>query len=144
MDIREKYIEFMLNNIIGTSTKVQLPSPQEDGKVFHVKLGPTVYMDVNFEVLDKYTRSVKFKFKFDKYEVEKIIFIPIESSPMSIKEKLNNTLEKLVYNTFVEDGRRDDIKQMYDDKRNRINKKLKTIVSKIREIDNDKSNKIIE
>ena len=144
MDIREKYIEFMLNNIIGTSTKVQLPSPQEDGKVFYVKLGPTVYMDVNFEVLEKYTRSVKFKFKFDKYEVEKIIFIPIESSPMSIKEKLNNTLEKLVYNTFVEDGRRDDIKQMYDDKRNRINEKLKTIVSKIREIDSTDSNKIIE
>jgi hypothetical protein len=144
MDIREKYIEFMLNNIIGTSTKVQLPSPQEDGKVFYVKLGPTVYMDVNFEVLEKYTRSVKFKFKFDKYEVEKIIFIPIESSPMSIKEKLNNTLEKLVYNTFVEDGRRDDIKQMYDDKRNRINEKLKTIVSKIKEIDSTDSNKIIE
>ena len=63
---------------------------------------------------------------------------------MSIKEKLNKTLEKLVYNTFVEDGRKDDIKQMYDDKRNRINDKLKTIVGKIREIEDNNSNKIVE
>jgi hypothetical protein len=95
MDIREKYIDFMLENIIGTNMKVQLPSPQEDGRIFYVKLGPTVFMNVEFEVIEKYTRSVKFKFKFDKYEVEKIIFIPIESAPMSIKEKLNNTLEKI-------------------------------------------------
>ena len=135
MDIREKYIDFMLDNIIGTNMKVQLPSPQEDGRIFYVKLGPTVFMNVEFEVIEKYTRSVKFKFKFDKYEVEKIIFIPIESSPMSIMEKLNNTLEKLVYNTFAQDGRRDAIKQMYDDKRNYINSQLKTVVGKIKEFD---------
>ena len=144
MDIREKYIDFMLENIIGTNVKVQLPSPQEDGRIFYVKLGPTVFMNVEFEVIEKYTRSVKFKFKFDKYEVEKIIFIPIESAPMSIKEKLNNTLEKLVYNTFVEDGRRDAIKQMYDDRRNYINSQLKTVVGKIKEIEDNNSNKIVE
>ena len=144
MSVGEKYIEFMLDNIIGTNTKVQLPSPQEDGKLFHVKLGPIVYMDVTLEVIEKYTRSVNFKIKFDKYEITKLIFIPIESAPMSIKEKLNKTLEKLVYNTFVEDGRKDDIKQMYDDKRNRINDKLKTNVGKIREIEDNNSNKIVE
>ena len=144
MSVGEKYIEFMLDNIIGTNTKVQLPSPQEDGKLFHVKLGPIVYMDVTLEVIEKYTRSVNFKIKFDKYEITKLIFITIESAPMSIKEKLNKTLEKLVYNTFVEDGRKDDIKQMYDDKRNRINDKLKTIVGKIREIEDNNSNKIVE
>ena len=144
MDIREKYIDFMLENIIPTNIRVQLPHPQEDGKLFWTKLGPTVYMNVELEVIEKYTRSVKFKFKFDKYEVEKIIFIPIESAPMSIKEKLNNTLEKLVYNTFVEDGRRDAIKQMYDDRRNYINSQLKTVVGKIKEIEDNNSNKIVE
>lgn len=134
----------MLDNIIGTNMKVQLPSPQEDGKLFHVKLGPIVYMDVTLEVIEKYTRSVNFKIKFDKYQITKLIFMPIESAPMSIKEKLNKTLEKLVYNTFVEDGRKDDIKQMYDDKRNYINDKLKTIVGKIKEIEDNNSNKIIE
>ena len=78
MSVGEKYIEFMLDNIIGTNTKVQLPSPQEDGKLFHVKLGPIVYMDVTLEVIEKYTRSVNFKIKFDKYEITKLIFIPNE------------------------------------------------------------------
>lgn len=144
MSVGEKYIDFMLDNIIGTNMKVQLPSPQEDGKLFHVKLGPIVYMNVTLEVTEKYTRSVNFKIKFDKYEITKLIFMPIESAPMSIKEKFNKTLEKLVYNTFVEDGRKDDIKQMYDDKRNLINDKLKTIVGKIREIEDNNSNKIVE
>jgi hypothetical protein len=141
MDIREKYIDFMLDNVIDSSIRVQLPEPHEDGKLFWTKLGPTVYIIVDLEVIEKYTRSVKFKFRFDKYEVEKIIFIPIESSPMSIKEKLGHTLEKLVYNTFVEDGRQEVIKQMYDDKRNYIKSRLKKAVVKIKEID---SNKIVE
>jgi hypothetical protein len=144
MNIREKYIDFMLENIIPTSIKVQLPEPHEDGKLFWTKLGPTVYMNVELEVIEKYTRSVKFNFKFDRYDVEKIIFIPIESSPMSIKEKLDNTLTNLVYKTFNEDGRRDDIRQMYEDKRNYINDKLKTIVGKIKEIEDNNSNKIVE
>ena len=144
MDIREKYIDFMLENIIPTNIKVQLPEPHEDGKLFWTKLGPTVYMNVELEVIEKYTRSVKFNFKFDKYGVEKIIFIPIESSPMSIKEKLDNTLANLVFKTFDEDGRRDDIRQMYKDKRNRINEQLKKIVGQIKEIDDKDSNKIVE
>jgi hypothetical protein len=144
MSVGEKYIDFMLDNIIGDKIKIQLPEPHEDGKLFWTKLGPIVYVDVTLEVIDKYTRSVNFKIKFDKYEIKKLIFMPIESAPMSIKEKFNKTLEKLVYNTFVEDGRKDDIKQMYVDKRNRINDKLKTIVGKIREIEDNNSNKIVE
>lgn len=127
MDIREKYIDFMLENVLSDSIKIQLPSPQEDGVTFYVKLGPVVYMDVQLEVVEKYTRSVKFKVKFDKYEVEKIIFIPIESSPMDILEKLERTLTNLVYNTFVEDGRRDEIKLMYENKTKELGEKLKKI-----------------
>ena len=36
---------------------------------------------------------------------------------MSIKEKLHNTLENLVYKVFLADGRQDDLKKMYDEKR---------------------------
>jgi len=42
------------------------------------------------------------------------------------------------------DGRRDVIKQMYDDKRNYINSQLKTIIGKIKDIENTDTNKIIE
>ena len=144
MDIREKYIDFMLENIIGTNMKVQLPSPQEDGRIFYVKLGPTVFMNVEFEVIEKYTRSVKFNFKFDRYDVEKIIFIPIESSPMSIKEKLYNTLTNLVSKTFIGDNREDDLKKMYDERRKTMFSGLSKMVGKVVEIEDKDSNKISE
>ena len=135
MDIREKYIDFMLENIIPTNIKVQLPEPHEDGKLFWTKLGPTVYMNVELEVIEKYTRSVKFNFKFDRYDVEKIIFIPIESSPMSIKEKLDNTLTNLVYKIFIADGRQDDLKKMYDERRKTMFSGLSKMVGKVVEIE---------
>ena len=134
----------MLENIIGSNIRVQLPNPQEDGKLYWTKLGPIVYMNVELEVIEKYTRSVKFNLKFDRYEVEKIIFIPIESSPMSIKEKLNNTLTNLVYKTFLEDGRQDELKQMYDEKRKTMFSGLEKMVGKIKEIDSKDSDKIVE
>jgi hypothetical protein len=144
MDIREKYIDFMLENIIGDNIRVQLPEPHEDGRLFWTKLGPTVYMNVELEVIEKYTRSVKFNLKFDRYEVEKIIFIPIESSPMSIKEKLHNTIENLVSKTFIGDGRQDDLKKMYDERRKTMFSGLSKMVGKIKEIEDKDSNKIIE
>ena len=139
MDIREKYIDFMLENVISSNIRVQLPEPHEDGKLFWTKLGPTVYINVELEVIEKYTRSVKFNFKFDKYDVEKIIFIPIESSPMSIKEKLRNTLENLVSKTFIGDGRQEDMRQMYEDKRKTMFSGLEKMVGKIKD-----SDKIVE
>ena len=144
MDVREKYIDFMLENIISSNIRVQLPEPHEDGKLFWTKLGPTVYMNVELEVIEKYTRSVIFKLKFDKYEIEKIIFIPIESSPMSIKEKLHSKIGNLVYKTFLEDGRQDDLKQMYDEKRKTMFSGLSKIVGKVVEIKDNNSNKIVE
>jgi hypothetical protein len=144
MDIREKYIDFMLDNMIGTNIRVQLPHPQEDGKLFWTKLGPTVYMNVELEVIEKYTRSVIFRLKFDKYEIEKIIFIPIESSPMSIKEKLHNTIENLVSKTFIDDGRQEDMRQMYEEKRKTMFSGLEKMVGKTKEIDSKDSDKIVE
>jgi hypothetical protein len=135
MSITKKYIDFMLENIIGSNIRVQLPNPQEDGKLYWTKLGPTVYMNVELEVIEKYTRSVKVNLKFDWYEVVKIIFIPIESSPMSIKEKLHNTIENLVSKTFIDDGRQEDMRQMYEEKRKTMFSGLEKMVGKMKEID---------
>ena len=144
MELTKKYIDFMLENVIGSNIRVQLPNPQEDGKLFWTKLGPTVYMNVELEVIEKYTRSVKFNLKFDKYDVEKIIFIPIESAPMSIKEKLYNTIENLVSKTFIADGRQDDLKQMYDEKRKTMFSGLSKMVGKVVNIEDVNSDKIVE
>jgi len=144
MELTKKYIDFMLENVIGSSIRVQLPHPQEDGKLFWTKLGPTVYMNVELEVIEKYTRSVIFRLKFDKYEIEKIIFIPIESSPMSIKEKLHNTIENLVSKTFIGDGRQEDMRQMYEDKRKTMFSGLSKMVGKVVNIEDVNSDKIVE
>lgn len=142
MDVRGKYIDFMLENVISPNNRVQLPEPHEDGKFFWTKLGPTVYVNVKMEVIEKYTRSVKFNFKFDRYEVEKIIFIPIESSPISIKEKLDNTLTNLVSKTFIGDGRQEDMKQMYEEKRKTMFTLNWDLVKT--DIGNEDSNNIVE
>ena len=120
MSVTEKYIDFILDNFIGDKIKVQLPKPDRDGRVMWVKLGVVVYQEVRIEILEKYTRSVKLKLLFDKYEVEQLVFIPIESAPISIKEKFYNRIEKLVYKTFFEDGRQDDISKMYEEKQNKF------------------------
>jgi hypothetical protein len=145
MGIREKYIDFMLENVIGSNIRVQLPNPQEDGKLYWTKLGPTVYINVELEVIEKYTRSVKFNLKFDRYEVEKIIFIPIESSPVRIEEKLHSTIENLVSKVFIGDGREEDMRQMYEEKRKTMFSELEKMVGKIKEIEDSKDlNKIVE
>jgi hypothetical protein len=115
----------MLENIIGSDINVQLPRPEEDGKLFWTKLGPTVYTKVDLEVIEKYTRSVKFKLKFDKYELEQLIFIPIESSPINIKQKLHNKIENLVCKTFLDDNRQEDMRQMYVDRMKNFSIKFK-------------------
>ena len=129
MELNKKYIEFLLKNVIGSSIRVQLPKPQEGGKVMWVKLGPVVYMKVDLKVIHKYTRSAVFLLKFDKYEIEQLIFLPIESSPMSISEKLHSKVEKLVYKTFIDDGRREDIVKMYEDKMSQISKMLSSAIA---------------
>ena len=119
MDVTEKYIDFILDNFIGDKIKVQLPKPYKE-VVMWVKLGFVVYQEVEIEVLEKYTRSVKLKLLFDKYEIEQLFFIPIVSSPISIKEKFYNKVEKLVYKTFFEDGRQEEISKMYEEKQNKF------------------------
>ena len=117
MGVTEKYINFILDNFIGDKIKVQLPKPYKEG-VMWVKLGFVVYQEVEIEVLEKYTRSVKLKLLFDKYEVEQLVFIPIESAPISIKEKFRRRIENLVWKAFFDDGRQDEITKIYEQKQN--------------------------
>ena len=120
MSMTEKYVDFILDNFIGDKIKVQLPKPYKDGRVMWVKLGFVVYREVEIEVLEKYTRSVKLKLSFDKYEVEQLVFIPIESAPTSIKNKFYNKVQTLVYETLFNDGRKDEISKMYEEKQNKF------------------------
>ena len=119
MTVTEKYIDFILDNFIGNNIKVQLPKPYKEG-VMWVKLGFIIYQEVQIEVLEKYTRSVKLKLSFDKYEIEQLVFIPVESAPTSITGKFRNKVENLVYKVFFDDGRQEEISKMYEEKQNKF------------------------
>jgi hypothetical protein len=120
MEILRKYVDFILDNIIQDTIRVQLYKPLEDGARMYVKLGPTVNCTVKISVIEKYTRSAKLKLTFDKYEIEEVFFIPFSSSPDSIESKTRNKIEKIVNKTFIDDNRTEDIKQMYAERYTQI------------------------
>jgi hypothetical protein len=128
MTITQKYVDFILDNIIQDTITVQLYKPFEDGSRMVTKIGPTVNRIVKINVVEKYTRSAKLKLTFDKYEVEELFFIPFSSSPESIEGKTRTKIEKIVNQTFVDDNRTEDIKQMYEQQSKLLREALSKIV----------------
>jgi hypothetical protein len=130
MTVTQKYVNFILDNIIQDSITVQLYKPFEDGSRMYTKLGPTVHCKVKIEIVEKYTRSAKLKLTFDKYEVEELFFIPFNSSPESIEGKTRTKIEKIVNKTYIDDNRTEDIKQMYEAQRRLLSESLSKFISK--------------
>jgi hypothetical protein len=128
MTITQKYVDFILDNIIQDSITVQLYKPYEDGSRMITKIGPQVRCKVKIEVIEKYTRSAKLKLTFDKYEVEEIFFIPFSSSPESIEIKTRHKIQTIVNKTFIDDNRTEDIKQMYEQQSKLLREALPKIV----------------
>lgn len=58
-----------------------------------------------------YTRSIKYKLKFDKYSIEQIYFISPDMSPNDIIQKFNKTIKSDVYKKLYDEDRLDDIHQ---------------------------------
>ena len=129
MNITEKYVEFILE-FLGKNLKVQLMEPKGNNDYAYSKMGPKVNVDVEIKVLGKYTRSANLLLTFDKYTVEHLFFMPMASSPDSILEKIDKQIFKIVNNTFINDGREDEIKKMYDDKRAYIKQQIAKTIEK--------------
>ena len=117
MEFRQNYIDFIIENVIHPTLKIQLPIPDDDGENYSVQEGTILYMDITIQVIETYTRAVKLKLNFDAYEKEQIFFIPITEAPELIERKLHYTLKKVVMETFENNGRRQEIKQWYEDAR---------------------------
>jgi hypothetical protein len=130
MTITQKYVDFILDNIIQDTITVQLYKPFEDGSRMITKIGPRVNRIVKISVIEKYTRSAKLKLTFDKYEVEELFFIPFSSSPDSIEGKTRTKIEKIVNKTFIDDNRTEDIKQMYAERHTQIGEIMSKAISK--------------
>jgi len=120
MNITEKYVEFILD-YIGKDFRAELLEPQEAGVYVSWKIGPIVTIPVKIEVLNRYTRSANLRLSFDKYKVDDLFFMPINSSPDSIMSKTHKKINKIVNKTLIDDSREEEIRKMYADKRARIN-----------------------
>ena len=118
--ITEKYRDFILENFIGDSLRVQLPKIDEEGRAWNVKLGLSTYVKVDIEIVEKYSRSFKAVLKFNGFEVEQLFFTPLESSPPSIKEKFVDKIEKLVVDTLGQE----EIKRLNKEREEKILKFL--------------------
>lgn len=129
MGVTNKYVDFILDNVIQDSINVQLLKPMEDGARMYVKLGTQIHCKVQIEVIKKYTRSAKLKLTFDKYEHEDMFFVPFSSSPESIEMKTRKKIENIVNKTFIDDNRDEDIKQMYADKYQNFAESLSKFIS---------------
>ena len=129
-NITRRYVDFMAS-CIGESTGVFLSNPDKD----YMKIDHTftkLKIPVDITVLDKYTRSVKLKLKFDRYEHEDIFYMPFESSPMSNLSKLDKKITKIVNDAYIKDGREDEIREMYREERNKFANYLKTAIDNIK------------
>ncbi len=94
MELRQKYLDFVLENLIHAQVKIQLPIPGDNGENYCVQEGTILYMDINIQVIEKYTRAVKLRLNFDKYEKEQIFFIPITEAPELIEKKATLCTQK--------------------------------------------------
>lgn len=117
MNNTRKYVDFIIDEILPGDFKVLLFEPQNDNKAVNWKIGPRVFIDVKLTAIERYSRSAKFKIVFDKYEKEQIIYIPYENSPRDIIGKIVSKLQNIVYSSFVQDDRSDEICERYRQER---------------------------
>ena len=126
MTATEKYRDFILENFIGDSLRVQLPKIDEEGRAWDVKLGLSTYIKVDIEIIEKYSRSFKAVLKFNGFEIEQLFFTPLESSPPSIKEKFVDKIEKLVVDTLGQE----EIKRLNKEREDMVYSKIASAVKK--------------
>ena len=127
----QKYRDFILENFIGDSLKVQLPKIDEKGRAWNVKLGLATYVKVDIEVIEKYSRSFKAVLKFNGFEVEQLFFTPLESSPPSIREKFADKVSKIVVKAFIDDNRQEDLLRMHKEREIKIYNDIASAVKKM-------------
>jgi len=120
--IMKSYVEFICN-VIPSKLNILLHIPNSIRKEIYIsKLGPKVWCITDIEIIEKYTRSAKFRLKFDKYEIEDIFFMSRHKGPDKLLNEIYNKTEKLVNKTFIEDGRELEIEQKYKEKQEELNK----------------------
>lgn len=139
------YAEFIAEDLKG-SYKITIDQPRNpDGSnPYILKLGPFVYVDVQVEILNIYSRSVELFLSFDGLTAKKLFFTPSHEGPDIIHAKIFRKIDKIVNKALLEDGREEWIREEYRKKKERLNNTIQGVVGKIKEIDGNQTNNLLD
>lgn len=130
------YAEFIAEELRDTyRITVDQPRNPDGSNPYIVKLGPFVYVDVQVEILNIYSRSVELFLSFDGLTAKKLFFTPSHEGPDIIHTKIFNKIDKIVNKALLEAGREEWIREEYRKKKERLNNTIQEVVGKIKEID---------
>lgn len=140
------YPEFIVQEYVSDIYRVSLNQPKlEDGSRPSIKkLGPFVYVDVHVSVIDIYTRSAKLHLTFDGMEREDIFYMSSHKSPDQLSNEIYKKIDKIVNKAMIEEGKEEWIRTEFTKAQEKLNTTLQNIVGKIKEINENRKNNLLD
>lgn len=140
------YPEFIVQEYVSDIYSVRLNQPKlEDGSRPHpTKLGPFVQLHVHVDVLDIYTRSAKLRLKFHGIEREDIFYMSSHKSPDQLSNEIYKKIDKIVNKAMIEEGHEEWIRAEFAKAQEKLNNTLQNIVGKIKEINENRKNNLLD
>jgi hypothetical protein len=117
LSVMERYVAFICDELPKTRrVLLNPPPPMENGEYGYKrmsKIGPHVYMPVEIEIVETYTRSAKLCVKFEDYQMNDIFYMSRHKGPDQLLEEIDKKIHKIVNRTLVDDGRQEWIREQY-------------------------------
>jgi hypothetical protein len=117
LSVMERYVAFICNELPKTRrVLLNPPPPMENGEYGYKrisKIGPHVYMMVDIEIVEKYTRSAKLCIKFEDYQKNDIFYMSRHKGPDKLLEEIDKKIDKIVNRTLIDDGRQEWVREQY-------------------------------
>ena len=129
----EKYVAFLCGELVSEySVCLGEPKGVEGIPARIKKAGPRVLCKTEISVVESYTRSAKLKLVFCKYEKEDIFYMSRHKGPDALLGEIYDKISKIVNKTFIEDGREDEIRELYRVKHEKYNAAIKEALDKLK------------
>lgn len=117
LSVMERYVAFICGELPKTRRVLLTPPPpMENGEYGYKrmsKIGPHVYMPVEIEIVETYTRSAKLCVKFEDYQMNDIFYMSRHKGPDKLLEEIDKKIDKIVNRTLVDDGRQEWVREQY-------------------------------
>ena len=117
LSVMERYVAFIRSELPKTRrVLLNPPPPMENGEYGYKrmsKIGPHVYMMVDIEIVETYTRSAKLCIKFEDYQKTDIFYMSRHKGPDKLLEEIDKKIDKIVNKTLIEDGKQEWVREQY-------------------------------